>query len=223
LYTSKSDVSLQWIFSKFAVRKVEFTEQPYDDGVFQLGSMMKNLDWHSDKSAFQGTLSYEVLNVVERLDGTIEPVVDTEHVNFLFTTGSSIFIAFSRKVKAELAATRMMQWIGPPYYLSNCSFSPNDIERFLVENDHTIKRCYWKNLIIPGINRANLDGSDVGPTDDAQRYDSLGDKNYITLVLHNEHLTITISSSGAVGFVSKIDRAGMLEFLRRKIFPMISF
>jgi len=223
LYKTKADVSLEWIYAKLAVKKVEFTKISFEDKDFQLGSMIKYVEWHSDRKAFEGRLSYETLRTVERLDGTVEPVVDTEHVDFLFTIGSSIFIAYSRKDKAETAATRIMQWVGPPVYLSNCTFSPDVIERFLEENDHTIKRCYWKNLVIPGINRANLDGPNVGPTEDAQRYDELGDKNYITIVLHDEHLTVTISSSGAVGFISKIDRAGMLDFLKRKIFPMITY
>jgi hypothetical protein len=223
MYLIKSDVSLDWIHAKLKVKDIEFREQKFDEEVFQLGSVIKMLRWHDDRKAFDGTLAYEILEVAERLDGSIEPFVTTEYVDFCFTEGSTIFIAFSRKDKAETASNILTRWLGPPAFISNISFTPDMIESFLREHEHTLKRIYWSNLVIPGIDRANLDGTNVGPTEDAQRYDELGDKNYITVVLHDEHLTVTISSTGAVGFISKIDREGMLDFLRRNIFPMILF
>jgi len=221
LYKIKSDVTLDWIYAKLAVKNIEFTDVVFFEKQFQLGSLVKNLKWHQDRTTFEGTLAFETLEVVERLDGSIEPVVNTQYVDFYFTQGSTMFIAFSRKDNAERAATLLSQWIGPPGYISNISFSSHTIETFLNENDHTLKRCYWRNLMIPGIDRVHLNGSNLGPTDEAQRYDELGDKNYITVELHTEHLTLTISSSGAIGFVSKIDREGMFKFLKKKIFPLI--
>ena len=121
----------------------------------------------------------------------------------------------------ENSAKILQKWLGASAIITNCYFSPIDIENFLVENSHKLIRCYWKNLAIPGINTANLDGTNVGPTEDAQRYDDLGDKNYITIILHDENMTITLSSAGAVGFISKVDYKDKMNFLRRKIFPIL--
>lgn len=221
LYKINTDVSLQWIFSAFEVKNEIETSEFIDEKEYRLTSKVSKLQWFENKEAFQGNFAYEFIIMANNLDGSKTAVVDTNFADFIFTKGSIILIVFSNYETAEKVASRINEMIGYSVMIKNCSISPEIIKQFLDENNHILKRSFWKNLKIPGVNRANLDGTNVERATDSQRYDDLGEKNYITVELIDEHITITISSRGAIGFVSSINRSDILPFLKRIIFPYI--
>lgn len=221
LYKIPTDQKLNWFFSLFQIKNEIITDIKYDEKEYKLHSLIRNLKWDKNFQYFEGLFAYEILKFVKNLDGSRIATVEVEEAPFIFIEGSMFLLVFARKDIAETTANRLNQLIGGSVIIKNCSFTTNDIEQFLEENEHIIKRCYWKGLRIPGVNRANLDGSNIKRSVDYTRYDELGDKNYIWLELLDEKITITLSSSGAVGFVSDMTREGALDFIRRKIFPLI--
>jgi len=221
IYRVPTDQHLNWFYSLFQTKRELVIDATHGDKKYKLRSLVRELRWAEDESLFKGLFAYENLRFVKNLDGSVIATVDVDEAPFVFIEGSIFLLVFSRKSVAETTSIRLNSLIGGSVVIRNLFFDPNDIEQFLDENDHIMKRCTWKGLRIPGVDRANLGGSNVKRSADFTRFDRLGDKNYILIELLNENMTITISSSGALGFVSKVTQDEAIDFFKRKILPLI--
>ena len=84
-----------------------------------------------------------------------------------------------------------------------------------------IKVAAFKNLIIPGLAKARISGSDVGGSSDYQRYKDLGELSYLMFTSKKYgNLTVSINEDCQVIVYGQVDHEFVENILRREIFPV---
>lgn len=223
LYTLESTVSFDELYGK--LRNIDLIEERRINGdVFKLRTLVREASLESDKRLLRGTLLFENLQPLPQLDGTLKFSTFADRIDFVFVLSSppSFFIPFGNQFESETAATKMNNALfdGRPIIL-NYFLPTRVVEDFLLKNQHIIKRCTWKDLKIPGINKVTLGGPDIMLSPDHRRYDNLGLKKYIMVELRENGWVIGLSDLGSLIFYTNVEKQTIIEFIKRKIIPLI--
>lgn len=220
IYTLEPEIPLTRLYSLLSER-TELTPATYEDKTFNLNTIVRGTNWIKEGKSFEGRLLFETLEVYPQLDGELQPVKRIHIVDFVFYEGSSYFIAFSNQYLADTAATKLNNMLGDVTTIFNIFIPGTVFDSFLSQNPYVSKQINWRELSIPGTEKARLAGNNPELSQDSRRYDQLGERSYIMVELINDGITITLSRKGLLGFVSAIERSEMLQFIIDRIFPLL--
>lgn len=177
--------------------------------------VMKEKDLH-------GSIIYEVSRAILQTDGGVNYVKEAVKVKFVFTLGSSLFfILLASRWDAENAATKMNKAFFKADIILKQPFSTKMIEMFLRQNSHVLRHCNWSDLNIPGISKAALGGTNLSRSPDHKRYDDHGHKSSVMVTLRENGLTVRLSQTGGIAFISAMSEEEILQFVKNKILPLV--
>jgi hypothetical protein len=220
LYVVNSTISLAELNAKLGnINLVE--ERKVDDETYKLRTLVQNISV-KDQETLWGTLVFETLEKLPQIDGTMKFSPVAQKFDFVFIVSSFYFVPFGCQYEAETVATKMNKIIFEGELVILKLFLERDvIEKFLRLNPHTIKRCTWKDLDIPGVDKASLGGPNITRSTDHRRYEMHGVKKFIIIKLHENGWVIGLSDVGALIFYSNVSREDILKFIKGKILPLI--
>jgi len=225
IYIVNIDIPFEELHKKLeSIHQVD--ERKIGDETYTLRTMVREVHWVREKN-ITGNLLYEQLQVLPQIDEegnkVIQyfPIVNT--VPFVIIPGSLYFLPFAKYNLAETAASRINKAIfGKEDHILKCPFTSIMVEGFLRQNPHTIYRCNWSGLDIPGIDKAGLGGADVERSSDMTRYDShRGKKSFLILNLRENGWVIGLSAGGSVIFYTALKRTDMVNFIESRILPLL--
>jgi len=221
LYRLESSASFEELYQK--LKKADVVEKRViGKEIFNLKTIVKDISWESEKKLLGGTLLFEALQPLPQIDDTIKFFPVVSKIDFVFVVSSQYFIPFGNKFESENAAVKMNSILFAGKNLILKYFIPtNVVENFLQQNPCVVKRCTWKDLRIPGVDKASLGGPNIMQSTDPQRYDGLGLKKYVMIELQENGWVIGLSDIGSIIFFTMVERQKAIEFIRRRILPLI--
>jgi hypothetical protein len=200
-------------------------EQKINNETYKLVTMVQDLSIEDEQKALWGTFVFENLETLPQIDGTVKysPVAQKFKFAFILKQSFIYFIPFASRYDAETIAVKVNKILfGKKPIILKHSLSSQAITRFLRSNPYILKRCTWKDLDIPGIDKASLGGPDVERPSDYKRYEMHGVKKFIIIELRENGWVIGLSDIGTIIFYSKVDVKDILKFLEERILPLIS-
>ena len=183
----------------------------------ELRTIIRNV--MNEEEVIRGELAYERLVPLHQLDGSIEYARDVYFVPFAFCKDAPFLIILTKKMLSETVASKLNKMLfGGEDVILKVYISRNIILEFLRRNPHTLKRCHWQGLRIPGADRAALAGPNVRRAPDFKRYDMYGERSYIVAKLLEYEWTIGIGREGSVVFFNpNIPEEDMVKFIIKRL------
>lgn len=225
IYEVNADVTLKELYTKIeSISQVD--EQNINDETYVLRTLVKDVSWIRGKNIV-GNLLYETLQALRQIDEKGNEVIQylpvVNSIPFVFISGSLYFLPFAKYNLAETAASRVNKAIfGKEDRILKRPFTNTIVGTFLRQNPHTIYKCNWSGLDIPGVDKAGLGGADVERSPDMVRYEShRGEKKFVILNLRENGWVIGLSAGGSVIFYTVLEMPDMLNFIESRILPLL--
>lgn len=170
----------------------------------------------------QAAITDEYLDEYKAPGGALSSVVKVRTIDIVFTADARHLLVFAGKQGAGPIASRVSEiaFKAKDDPVITCSISPDRIDAFIAEHNAQILYCSWRELRIPTLSGANLNGSEIGANSDFKRFDSHGLKNSVRVRLPALGMTLSINSEAPMHFYTSHEMDEQLAFIRRHVVPL---
>ena len=148
------------------------------------------------------TIADEFLDEYTAPGGALQSVVKTSEIRIVFTADVGYLLVLAGKSKAAPIATKVSQlaFRDQDDPISRCTIQPERLGDFIRDHDAQIMSCSWRELDIPSLSGANLNGNEIEGSQDFQRYDRHGSKYSVRVRLPALGMTLSINREASVHF-----------------------
>jgi len=175
-----------------------------------------------DNGNIHGTMTYDVYE--QYRDRTRDRYnIKTRFVDFTFVQTDRWFLiiyAASKESKIIVQNFSRMVFLTQPPSVLPCDIIAPTMENFLDQNPHTLFRCNWDELNIPGLTGTELKGGGVEQTRDFTHFDRHGIKKSIQFNLTANNITLSMNRNAGIHFYTTMNRDSMESFIIDRILPL---
>ena len=187
----------------------------------ELRTSAGNLETDDDGN-LHASVTEEYLDEFTAPGGERQSVVKARTVDTVFTADAGHLLVFAGRQGAGPIAAKVSDIAfkaGNSPVLS-CNIPPAGIDGFIEAHGAQILSCSWRELRIPTLSGASLNGAEIGTNPDFQRFDRHGSKNSVRVRLPALGMTLSINREASVHFYTAHERREEISFIRRHIVPL---
>lgn len=168
------------------------------------------------------SISYDFIDKYRAPGGEIKGVVKMDVANVMFTKDIRHLLIWKGKVEANNVAKKIstLAFNMKDDPILKCRILPDKMERFLKKHNSKIMSCGWKEINIPNMNAATIQGHDVENTNDFGRYDRHGTKHSVMLNIPSMQITLRINREASLHFYTKLEQDNEVDFIQKHVLQM---
>lgn len=175
-----------------------------------------------DRGHLHAAITDEYLDEYTAPGGTLSSVVKARTIKIVFTHNLSHLLVFAGKQVAGPIAAKVSRIA---FNAANdpvlaCNISPDRIDNFITSHDAQIQSCSWRELQIPSLSGASLNGYEIGANAEFQRFDQHGFKNSVRLRLPAMGMTLSINREASLHFYTSHEPHEQIAFIVQHVIPL---
>lgn len=177
------------------------------------------------EKSLRATICYDHIDSFFDRDGKENMIVKNTSIDFTFMHGSGIYLLVctgrepAGKIASSLSTIIFNRDDDP---ILSCQINPNKMEGFIQKHNSIILSCSWKNINIPNLNIAMINGANLEEIQDFKRFDSHGVKHSLRIKIPSLHITLSINRYASLHIYTRIDENEREKFIKEQILPLCS-
>ena len=175
-----------------------------------------------DEGNLHAAITDEYLDEYTAPGGARSSVVKARTTEIVFTGNPSHLLVFAGKQIAGPIATKVSRiaFNAADDHVLACSIPPDKIDDFIASHNAQILSCSWRELRIPALSGASLNGSEISTNADFQRFDRHGQKNSVRVRLPAMGMTLSINREASLHFYTGHEQHEQIAFVVQHIIPL---
>lgn len=155
-------------------------------------------------------------------DGERRSVVKARTIDIAFTSDARHLLVFAGKMLAGPIAAKVSELAfgTKADSILGRSIPADQIDAFITSHSAQIMSCSWKELQIPSLSGAHLNGSEIGGSSDFMRFDRHGSKSSVRLRLPALGMTLSMNREASVHFYTSHELLEQIEFIKQHVVPL---
>ena len=215
------DKTLQQLTKSMRRRPLSRTVERPDGETADLRTTAGNIKT-DEGGNLHAAITDEYLDEYTAPGGAASSVVKARTIEIVFTANASHLLIFAGKPIAGQIASKVssIAFGVKDDPVLKCDIPPDRIDAFIASHKAEILACSWKDLRIPTLSRAVLNGSEIGANSDFQRFDKHGLKNSVRVRLPTMGMTLSINREASLHFYTSHEPHEQIAFVVQHVIPL---
>lgn len=175
-----------------------------------------------DDGNLRAAVTEEYLDEYTAPGGEHRSVVKARTIDVVFTPDVGHLLVFAGKQGAGPIASKVSDIVynAKDSPVLSCRILPAKIGSFIEAHKAQILSCTWKEMQIPALSGASLNGPEIGANPYFQKFDKHGQKNSVRVRLPALGMTLSINREASLHFYTSHELREQISFIRRHIVPL---
>lgn len=175
-----------------------------------------------DGGNLHAAITDEYLDEYTAPGGARSSVVKASTTEIVFTRGLGHLLVFERRQVAGPIAAKVSRiaFNAADDPVLACNIAPDRIDDFIESHNAQILSCSWRELQIPALSGASLNGIEIGDNPDFQRFDRHGLKNSVRVRLPTMGMTLSINREASLHFYTSHEPHEQIAFIVQHVIPL---
>lgn len=188
----------------------------------EIGSRVLDLDLSDEE--LKGTFEENFLISVRYREEVLKvPFTVRTQFSFIKGGGATYLIVASKKARANRIANQFSSLISAEKGFIQEAWIPSEtLRRFYEGRMSTVRVIFFSDVRVPNVKKLSLYGQELASTSLYQEYMRLGRVWYVVFE-PEDGVVIGLTRNCLVTFFSKIDIEEVMDFIKLRILPMISY